>query len=52
MIEEGMVLDVVMENAPSKDFDARWGQEAGWTTLDFIPIVFHELGGDPRYRGK
>jgi glyoxylase-like metal-dependent hydrolase (beta-lactamase superfamily II) len=52
MIEEGMVLDVVMENAPSKDFDAKWGQEAGWTTVDFIPIVFHELGGEARYRGK
>lgn len=47
MIEEGMVLDVVMENAPSKDFDAKWGQEAGWPTVNFISIVFHESVANP-----
>lgn len=50
MIEEGMILDVVMDKKPTADFDAKWGKEAGWTTVDFIPIVFHELGGDARYR--
>lgn len=51
MIEEGMVLKFVMESAPTADFDAKWGQEKGWNAVDFVPIIFSELGGDVRYRG-
>ncbi|GAB5562637.1 MAG: hypothetical protein SynsKO_42840 [Synoicihabitans sp.] len=51
MIEKGMVLEHVMAAAPTADFDAQWGKEKGWLAVDFIPIVFTELGGDVRYRG-
>ncbi len=51
MIAEGYTLDAVMAAAPTAAWDARWGQEATWTANDFVPIVFHELGGGSLYRG-
>jgi len=40
-----MTLDDVMAAQPTAAYDERWGQEASWTANDFVPIVFHELGG-------
>ena len=45
MISEGRTLEEVMAAGPTAAYDARWGQEATWTANDFVPIVFHELGG-------
>ena len=47
-IEEGMTLDGVMAARPTAAHDAKWGQEAGWTAVDFVPIVYYELGGAGR----
>ena len=47
-IEEGMTLDGVMAARPTAAYDAKWGQEAGWTAVDFVPIVYYELGGAGR----
>ena len=51
LIAEGHSLDEVMAAAPTAAYDARWGQEATWTANDFVPIVYHELGGGSLYRG-
>ena len=48
LIEEGMTLDAVMAARPTEAYDATWGQEAGWTADDFVPIVYSELGGSGR----
>ena len=50
MISEGQSLDDVMAARPTAAYDAQWGQEAGWTANDFVPIVYHELGGGALYR--
>ena len=44
-IASGRTLEEVMAAAPTAAYDAQWGQEASWTANDFVPIVFHELGG-------
>ena len=49
MIADGYGLREVMEAAPTAAYDAQWGQEATWTANDFVPIVFHELGGGSLY---
>jgi cyclase len=33
---------------PTAALDAKWGQEAGWTAVDFVPVVYYELGGAGR----
>ena len=48
MIREGKHLDEVMAAAPAAIYDADWGQEAGWTAIDFVPLVYYELGGAGR----
>jgi len=48
MIREGKHLDEVMAAAPAAIYDAEWGQEAGWTAIDFVPLVYYELGGAGR----
>lgn len=48
MIREGKHLDEVMAAAPAAIYDAKWGQEAGWTAIDFVPLVYYELGGAGR----
>ena len=50
LIAEGMTLDEVMESRPTAEYDAKWGQEAGWTANDFVPIVYHQLGGGSRFQ--
>ena len=49
MISEGKPLDEVMAARPTAAYDAAWGQEASWTANDFVPIVYHELGGGALY---
>ena len=45
MIAEGRTLEELMAAEPAVAYEARWGQEARWTANDFVPIVYHELGG-------
>jgi len=45
LISEGRTLAEVMAARPTANYDAEWGQEASWTANDFVPIVFHQLGG-------
>lgn len=45
MIEEGRSLAEVLAARPTADLDARWGEEASWNASDYLPIVYHELGG-------
>ena len=45
LISEGSTLAEVMAAQPTAAYDAQWGQEASWTANDFVPIVYHELGG-------
>jgi cyclase len=49
MISMGFSLDDVMAARPTARYDAQWGQEASWTANDFVPIVYHELGGGSPY---
>ena len=49
MILEGRDLDEVMAARPTASYDAKWGQEASWAVNDFVPIVYHELGGGALY---
>ena len=48
MIVEGKKLEEVMAARPTAAYDAQWGQEAGWTADDFVPLVYYELGGSGR----
>jgi len=48
MIVDGMKLDAVMAANVTAKYDAKWGQEAGWTAVDFVPVVYYELGGSGR----
>ena len=48
MIRDGKHLDEVMAAQPAAKYDAKWGQEAGWTAVDFVPLVYYELGGAGR----
>ncbi|HAJ75774.1 MAG TPA: MBL fold metallo-hydrolase [Gammaproteobacteria bacterium] len=48
LIRDGMHLEEVMAANVTAEYDAKWGQEAGWTTVDFVPVVYYELGGAGR----
>ncbi len=48
MIKAGKLLDAVMAANITAPYDAKWGQEDGWTAEDFVPIVYYELGGSGR----
>jgi cyclase len=48
MIKEGKKLGEVMSANVTEKYDAKWGQEAGWTAVDFVPVVYYELGGSGR----
>ncbi|MDP6652336.1 MAG: MBL fold metallo-hydrolase [Gammaproteobacteria bacterium] len=48
MIRDGMHLEEVMAANITTEYDAKWGQEAGWTAVDFVPVVYYELGGAGR----
>ena len=48
LIENEANLEGVLRAAPTASYDAIWGQEAGWTADDFVPIIYSELGGTGR----
>jgi len=49
LIAEGKTLDEVMKARPTAVYDAQWGTVASWSANDFVPIVYHQLGGGSRY---
>jgi len=48
LIRAGKKLDEVMAAGVTDKYDAKWGQEAGWTAVDFVPTVYYGLGGSGR----
>ena len=52
LIMQGKHLDEVMAANVTAQYDAQWGQEAGWTALDFVPLVYYELGGAGRLQDR
>ena len=49
LIAEGKTLDEVMKARPTAAYDEQWGKEASWTANDFVPVVYHQLGGGSLY---
>jgi len=52
MIKDGKHLDEVMAANVTAGYDVQWGQEAGWTAIDFVPLVYYELGGAGRLQDR
>lgn len=52
LITAGKKLDEVMAAQITAPYDGKWGQEAGWTAVDFLPIVYYELGGAGRLNDR
>ncbi len=52
MIRQGMHLDAIMAAQPTSAYDAEWGREASWTAVDFVPLVYYELGGAGRLEDR
>ena len=48
MIRQGKKLDAVMAAQPTAAYDAQWTDDPGWGPVDFVPIVYYELGGSGR----
>ncbi len=48
MIREGKKLDEVMAARPTAAYDAKWTDDPGWGSEDFVPIVYYQLGGSGR----
>jgi cyclase len=49
LIAQGNTLDEVMAARPTAAFDAQWGNVPSWSANDFVPIVYHQLGGGSLY---
>ena len=49
LIAEGKTLDAVMAARPTVAYDERWGNVPTWSANDFVPIVYHQLGGGSLY---
>jgi len=49
LIAKGKSLDEVMGANPAADYDEQWGKIPSWTANDFVPIVYHQLGGGSHY---
>ena len=52
MIREGMHLDEIMAARPTGEYDAQWENDPGWTFVDFVPVVYYELGGGGRLEDR
>lgn len=52
LIMDGKHLDEVVAANVTAAYDAQWGQEAGWTAVDFVPLVYYELGGAGRIQDR
>jgi glyoxylase-like metal-dependent hydrolase (beta-lactamase superfamily II) len=50
LIGEGLTLDEVIRARPTAAYDAQWGQVPSWNANDFVPIVYHQLGGGSLYQ--
>ena len=48
MIRDGKKLEEVLAAHPTADYDAQWTDDPGWGPEDFIPVVYHQLGGAGR----
>ena len=49
LIADGNTLDAVMAARPTAAYDERWGNVPTWSANDFVPIVYHQLGGGSLY---
>ena len=49
LISEGNTLDEVMAANPTSVYDDQWGNVPTWSANDFVPIVYHQLGGGSLY---
>ncbi len=38
-----------MAARPSAAYDKQWGTVPSWNQNDFVPIVYHQLGGGSLY---
>ena len=52
MIREGMHLDEIIAAEPTGPYDEVWENDPGWTSNDFIPVVYYELGGGGRLEDR
>ena len=52
MIREGMHLDEIMAAQPTASYDSTWENDPGWTYIDFVPVVYYELGGAGRLEDR
>ncbi len=49
LIAQGNTLDEVMTARPTAAYDKQWGNVPSWSAKDFVPIVYHQLGGGSLY---
>ncbi len=49
LIAEGKTLVDVMKAKPTATYDRQWGTVPTWSANDFVPIVYHQLGGGSLY---
>ena len=52
MIRAGMHLQEIMDAKPTAIYDAQWENDPGWTSIDFVPVVYYELGGAGRLEDR
>mgnify|MGYP003326006105 FL=1 len=52
MIKDGMHLEEIMAAKPTSAYDAEWENDPGWTSIDFVPLVYYELGGAGRLEDR
>jgi cyclase len=49
LIAQGNTLDEVMTARPTAAYEEKWGNVPSWSADDFVPIVYHQLGGGSLY---
>jgi glyoxylase-like metal-dependent hydrolase (beta-lactamase superfamily II) len=49
LIAEGKTLTEVMAARPTAAYDEQWGKVPSWNQSDFVPIVYHQLGGGSHF---
>ena len=52
MIRAGMHLQEIMDAKPTATYDAQWENDPGWTSIDFVPVIYYELGGAGRLEDR
>lgn len=45
LIAQGNTIDEVMMANPTAAYDEQWGNVPTWSANNFVPIVYHQLGG-------